>query len=96
LTLRDPAEQGDVAMAPDPDQNVEDRIEPLIDREHELRRHAEGRGLDESEQAELRRLEVRLDQLWDLLRRRRAMRAAGQDPDAAGLRDEETVEHYQQ
>jgi hypothetical protein len=83
-------------MASDPDQNVEDRIEPLIEREHELRRHAEGRGLTDAEQAELHRLEVRLDQLWDLLRRRRAMRAAGQDPGSAELRDEDTVEHYQQ
>jgi Protein of unknown function (DUF2630) len=83
-------------MASDPDQNVEDRIEPLIEREHELRRHAGGRGLNEAEQAELQRLEVRLDQLWDLLRRRRAMRASGQDPSSAALRDEDTVEHYEQ
>ena len=31
----------------DPDQPVEDNIEQLIEREHELRRHAEGRGLSE-------------------------------------------------
>jgi ribosomal protein S15P/S13E len=80
----------------DPDQNVEDGIERLLEREHELRRHAEGHGLDEEQRAELDRLQVRLDQLWDLLRRRRAMRAAGQDPGAAHLRDEDTVEHYQQ
>ena len=80
----------------DPDQAVEDRIETLIDREHELRRHAEGRALSDDEQAELHRLEVRLDQLWDLLRQRRALRAAGQDAGAAHLRSEDTVEHYQQ
>jgi ribosomal protein S15P/S13E len=83
-------------MAQDPDQQVEDDIETLIAREHELRGHAEGRGLDEAEQAELHRLEVRLDQLWDLLRRRRALRAAGQDPSGAELRDEDTVENYRQ
>lgn len=83
-------------MSEDPDQRVEDRIETLIDREHELRRHAEGRPLDEAEQAELRRLEVRLDQLWDLLRQRRALRAAGQDPAGAHVRGEDVVEHYRQ
>ena len=44
-----------------------------VAREHELRRHAEGQGLSADEEAELHRLEVRLDQLWDLLRRRRAL-----------------------
>jgi hypothetical protein len=83
-------------MAADPDQPVEDGIDQLIDREHELRRHAEGRGLGDEEQAELHRLEVRLDQLWDLLRRRRALRSAGQDPKDAQLRTEDVVEHYEQ
>ena len=50
---------------------VENDIESLVAREHELRTHAEGRGLSVDEQAELDRLQVRLDQLWDLLRRRR-------------------------
>jgi hypothetical protein len=83
-------------MAPDPDQAVEDGIDGLIAREHELRRHAEGRGLTGQEQTELHRLEVRLDQLWDLLRRRRALRSAGQDPKDAQLRSEDAVEHYEQ
>jgi hypothetical protein len=83
-------------MAPDPDQAVEDGIDGLIAREHELRRHAEGRGLTGQEQTELHRLEVRLDQLWDLLRRRRALRSAGQDPKDAQLRSEDVVEHYDQ
>ena len=83
-------------MQQDPDQNLEDDIETLIAREHELRGHVEGRGLDEAEQTELHRLEVRLDQLWDLLRRRRALRAAGQDPRTADLRSEEIVENYRQ
>jgi Protein of unknown function (DUF2630) len=80
----------------DPDQRVEDNIESLIAREHELRDHAAGRGLTEEEQAEQRALEVRLDQLWDLLRRRRALRAAGADPSQADVRPEDVVEHYEQ
>jgi Protein of unknown function (DUF2630) len=80
----------------DPDQAIEDRIETLIAREHELRSHAEGRGLNEEEQQELRAAEVRLDQLWDLLRQRRALRAAGADPEGAHIRSEDVVEHYRQ
>jgi hypothetical protein len=80
----------------DPDQAVEDRIEQLIEREHALRGHAEGRGLTDEEQAELRAAEVRLDQLWDLLRQRRARREFGQDPDEATSRDPSVVERYLQ
>jgi hypothetical protein len=80
----------------DPDQAVEDGIEQLIAREHELRSHAEGRGLSEEEQAEQRALEVRLDQLWDLLRRRRAAKDAGTTPDEVQERPIDEVEHYLQ
>jgi Protein of unknown function (DUF2630) len=80
----------------DPDQRVENRIETLIEREHELRGHAEGRGLSDEEHEELRQLEIRLDQLWDLLRRRRAARESGSDPAREQLRDADTVEHYRQ
>jgi hypothetical protein len=81
----------------DPDQAVEEHIEGLIAREHALRGHPEGeQGLSEGERRELASLEVTLDQTWDLLRRRRAARSAGQDPDQLGLRDEGTVEGYQQ
>lgn len=82
--------------ASDPDQKVENGIEKLIAREHELRHHPDGRALTEAELTELRHLEIRLDQLWDLLRRRRATRAAGGDPGSEALRDEDTVEHYRQ
>jgi uncharacterized protein DUF2630 len=78
----------------DPDQAVEDRIEELIGREHELRAHAEGRGLSDEEQAELRAAEVRLDQLWDLLRQRRALREYGNDPSQAHERPADVVKKY--
>jgi len=48
----------------------------------------------DADRARLRRLEVTLDQCWDLLRQRRARRAAGLDPDDARVRDEKTVEGY--
>ena len=84
-------------MSPtDPDQPIEDSIEQLIAREHELRQHAEGRGLTDQEAAELQQAEVQLDELWDLLRQRRALRDAGLDADDASIRDPATVENYEQ
>lgn len=80
----------------DPDQRVENRIEDLVEREHELRHHAEGRGLSDEDRQELESLQVRLDQLWDLLRRRRATREFGGDPSLDHPRDADTVEHYEQ
>ncbi len=80
----------------DPDQPVEDRIDDLIEREHALRHHAEGRGLTDEEQRELSALEVRLDQLWDLLRQRRARRAAHLDASDAHERGADVVEHFEQ
>jgi hypothetical protein len=41
-------------------------------------------------------LQENLDQCWDLLRQRRARRAAGLNPDEAQVRPVETVEHYLQ
>ena len=46
--------------------------------------------------ANKRSLEVTLDQLWDLLRQRRALRDAGRSPDDAAIRPEGTVEGYRQ
>lgn len=80
----------------DPDQPIEDGIEKLIAREHELRQHAEGRGLTDAEAAELHAAQVQLDELWDLLRQRRALRDAGLDADEASIRDPSTVENYEQ
>ena len=74
-----------------------DLIDELVEREHALRhQHAGGEPLSEEERAELERLEVQLDQCWDLLRQRRALRSADRDPDDAGPREPGVVEHYQQ
>jgi uncharacterized protein DUF2630 len=78
------------------DKQVLDRIGALVEEEHALERQATGDGLDEQEQARLQQVEVQLDQCWDLLRQRRARRQAGQDPDAAQVRPEGTVEGYLQ
>ena len=77
------------------DAEIVGRIGHLVDEEHGLfeRSEREG-GLSEAEHARMRALEVSLDQLWDLLRRRRARREFGRDPDQAKLRDASTVERY--
>jgi Protein of unknown function (DUF2630) len=46
--------------------------------------------------ARLQKLEVTLDQCWDLLRQRRARREFGLDPDGASARAADTVENYKQ
>jgi hypothetical protein len=73
-----------------------DRISALAEEEHALRdREAHGQATDE-DRVRLSQVEVLLDQCWDLLRQRRARRAAGLDPDDATVRDVGTVENYRQ
>ncbi|TYK49637.1 DUF2630 family protein [Actinomadura decatromicini] len=50
----------------------------------------------EEEHRRLERLEVALDQCWDLLRRRRARLEAGEDPGDADVRPPDEVEGYLQ
>jgi hypothetical protein len=79
------------------DRDIIKRIDDLVDEEHALERaHGDGDLLSNDQKARLRDLEVQLDQLWDLLRQRRARRAAGLDPDDAETRDSSTVEGYRQ
>jgi Protein of unknown function (DUF2630) len=70
------------------------RIDALVADEHRLR--SQGHGLSEEDRLKLRDAEAHLDQLWDLMRRRNALRRAGQDPDAAGERGAAEVESYLQ
>jgi hypothetical protein len=76
------------------DEQVLDRINELAHEEHELfEKESHGQATDE-ERERLKWLQVRLDQCWDLLHQRRALRSAGRDPDEASVRDPDTVEHY--
>jgi hypothetical protein len=76
------------------DAKVSDRIGDLARQEHELfQKESEGQATDQDRER-LKRIEVTLDQCWDLLRQRRARRNAGLDPDEAKVRDERTVEGY--
>jgi predicted nuclease with TOPRIM domain len=77
------------------DVDIQQHIKGLIDEEHGLRtRLAEGRLSVAEENERLQRIEVELDQCWDLLRQRRAKREFGGDPAEAQVRDASTVENY--
>jgi hypothetical protein len=78
------------------DQQIQTAIEELVAEEQRLLHAHEGEGLDADEHQRMQELSVQLDQLWDLLRQRRARRAAGLDPEGANERDAGTVEDYRQ
>jgi len=78
------------------DERVHESIEQLVAEEHELYERAAEGGMSESEHRRLEAIKVGLDQCWDLLRQRRALREAGDDPSAARVRDPEVVERYEQ
>ena len=78
------------------DRQIHERIERLVAEEKELWEREDAGGADDAERLRLKDLQVSLDQCWDLLRQRRALRAAGRDPDDASVRPAETVERYQQ
>jgi hypothetical protein len=78
------------------DTQIHERIETLVAEEHELYDRVGEGGLNADEHNRLESLKVSLDQCWDLLRQRRALRESGQDPDAGHARDPEIVERYEQ
>lgn len=71
-------------------------IDTLVAEEHRLRDQAPGKGLSPEERARLQDLEQRLDQCWDLLRRRRAGTESGEDPERVEARPVAEVESYEQ
>jgi hypothetical protein len=71
-------------------------IDELVAEEHGLRARHTGEGLTDPERERMRRLEVELDQAWDLLRQRRARAEFGGNPDDAEQRDPGEVETYLQ
>ncbi|MEO7021568.1 MAG: DUF2630 family protein [Ktedonobacteraceae bacterium] len=68
-------------------------IEQLVNEEHGLTQQS---GLDEAGHRRMHQLAISLDQCWDLLRQRRALRSAHLNPDEAQVRDADIVEHYKQ
>ena len=75
------------------DRSVLGHINELIEEEEHLYGQQE---LKEEDQVRLSALKVELDQCWDLLRQRRALREFGKNPDEAKVRSAEIVENYEQ
>jgi Protein of unknown function (DUF2630) len=82
------------------DESIAARIERLVNEEKQLRAREQTDRSDpdalDQDTERLRAVEVELDQCWDLLRQRRALRDAGADPNEAQARDAGTVEGYRQ
>ena len=79
------------------DQDILAQVNKLVAEEQELRSKLQHHEIDESEEHQrLRAVEVELDQCWDLLRQRRALREVDLDDDGAQLRKSDVVEGYQQ
>ena len=66
-------------------------IQQLVAEEHRL---LDQGTLDETASQRLAAVNVELDQCWDLLRQRRALRETGRDPGDAQVRPPEVVEKY--
>ena len=76
---------------PRADEQVLHRIQELVEHEHRL---LEQGTLAGSDQEQLSKIQVQLDQCWDLLRQRRALRETGGDPQSANVRAPNVVERY--
>jgi hypothetical protein len=78
------------------DEQIHGEIERLVAEEHELWEREGAGSVNADDRRRLEALKVSLDQCWDLLRQRRALREAGRDPDSADVRRPPVVEGYEQ
>jgi len=77
------------------DEHTFERIKQLVSEEKELREKVQHGEIDPIEERQrLRAVETELDQCWDLLRQRRALRETGGDPQQAQIRPPDEVEGY--
>ena len=75
------------------DGSVLSHITKLTEREE----HLYGKeNLTDEDVKELHKVKVELDQYWDLLRQRRALRDAGENPNRAEMRSSDIVENYEE
>ena len=75
------------------DESIHDTIKRLVDEEHAI---WSGGARSDAERDRLHQLSESLDQCWDLLRQREALRDAGANPDDAQSRPVGDVESYLQ
>ncbi len=78
-------------MKNESDQTVLSHIQRLVAEEHGL---FETGSLDDAQNQRLAAVQVELDQCWDLLRQRRALRETGKAPGDAQVRPASVVEKY--
>jgi hypothetical protein len=78
------------------DKEILAQINGLAEEEKRLEEAHVGEGLSDNEHARMKTIEVTLDQLWDVLRQRRAKRDYGRSPDEAHERPANIVEGYLQ
>jgi hypothetical protein len=78
------------------DDQIHGTIEQLVAEEHELWQKESADTATDADRQRLRQVKVSLDQCWDVLRQRRALRDAGQNPEAAEVRRTDVVENYEQ
>ncbi len=65
------------------DDQIHGTIEQLVTEEHELWERESAGNATDADRQRLHDVKVSLDQCWDLLRQRRALREAGKDPEGA-------------
>ena len=78
------------------DQQIHGTIEQLVGEEHEFWKRESSGAATDADRQRLQDVTVSLDQCWDLLRQRRALRESGLDTEAARVRDPDVVEGYEQ
>jgi hypothetical protein len=75
------------------DEQIHKTITELVAEEHHLRQQSDH---TDEQRSDLARIESSLDQCWDLLRQRQALRDVGGNPEQAAARPITEVEGYQQ
>lgn len=79
------------------DEEIETQLDALeFERENIREREGSDDVTLEEDVARLEEIRIDLERLWDFLRQRRALRAAGEDPEQASERSAEMVEKYWQ
>ena len=78
------------------DSDICKHIEKLVNEEYEILELSAQGGLDDEQRRRMQQIELYLDQCWDLLRQRRAKRAAGLEPGDARLHDPAIAEYFPQ
>jgi hypothetical protein len=78
------------------DEAIHGTIEQLVAEEHELWQKEAASAATDSDRVRLEAIKIALDQCWDLLRQRRALRDSGLPADGAEARSPEVVERYLQ